>query len=84
MYQRGWLAIGLTETEDALRRWMVGGPEVVRILQEFETSFGNDDESSTPHHDESPSRQKAFISDVDKLSNRLKDIGNRFNEESGD
>lgn len=31
-------AIGLTQSPDALRRWMVAGPEVVRMLSEFEAS----------------------------------------------
>ena len=29
-------AVGLTENPAALRRWMIAGPEVVRIIQEFE------------------------------------------------
>ena len=32
-------AVGLTENETALRRWIVGGPEVARLVQEFEGSL---------------------------------------------
>ena len=31
-------AVGLTEDPGALRRWMLAGPEVVRLLNEFEQS----------------------------------------------
>ena len=32
-------AVGLTQNPDALRRWMVSGPEMVRIITEFEPSI---------------------------------------------
>ena len=32
-------AVGLTENPAALRRWMIAGPEVARIIQEFEETF---------------------------------------------
>ena len=32
-------AVGLTENPSALRRWMVSGSEVARIMNEFETSI---------------------------------------------
>lgn len=31
-------AVGLTENPSALRRWMIAGPEVARMVQEFEYS----------------------------------------------
>lgn len=31
-------AVGLTENSGALRRWMVAGPELSRMIQEFEES----------------------------------------------
>ena len=31
-------AVGLTKNPAALRRWMVGGPEVARMMKEFEDS----------------------------------------------
>ena len=31
--------IGLTDNPTALQRWIMGGPEVARIVDEFETSF---------------------------------------------
>ena len=31
-------AVGLTENPSALRRWMVSGPEMARVIGEFEDS----------------------------------------------
>ena len=49
-------AIGLTESSSALQRWMIAGPEVARLVEEFEintTVF-----SVLEHHDASPSNQE--------------------------
>ena len=32
-------AVGLTQSPEALRQWMVAGPEVVRLTAEFEASI---------------------------------------------
>ena len=32
-------AVGLTQSPDGLRRWMVAGPEIVRMTAEFETAL---------------------------------------------
>ena len=32
-------AVGLTEDPQALERWMVAGPEISRLIHEFENSF---------------------------------------------
>jgi hypothetical protein len=31
--------IGLTENPNALLRWIVAGPEITRVIEEFENSF---------------------------------------------
>jgi len=41
-------AVGLTEDPSALRRWMVAGPEISRIIQEFEC---NNVQPMTVHHE---------------------------------
>ena len=33
-------AVGLTQSPEALRHWMVAGPELVRVTSEFEASIG--------------------------------------------
>ena len=49
-------AVGLTENPSALRRWMISGPEIARIVNEFEAGMevkGNDKQSNGKHHEES-------------------------------
>ena len=39
-------AVGLTENPAALRRWIIAGPEVVRIIQKFEETSAKEDFAS--------------------------------------
>ena len=57
-------AVGLTDNPSALRRWMVAGPEVVRLIEKFhdETDSWNKP-PDTRHHDQSASVQSAFVKD---------------------
>ena len=48
-------AVGLTENPSALRRWMVTGPEIPRIINAFETSMVTEcteNEQSKKHHED--------------------------------
>src|SRR6218665_1990072 len=51
-------AIGITENEATLSRWVIVGPEIMRILHEFE-----DGKNSSPddfkHHEQKPACQNA-------------------------
>ena len=62
-------AAGLTENPRALRRRMVSGPEISRVVNEFEESmkFKTGDELSNAKHGEIQSTQLAFAKDVDAL-----------------
>ena len=83
-------AVGLTENETALRRWIVGGPEVARLVQEFEGSlqhgskswFGRSD--TFEHHEQTQSKQTAFLKDVKFLTLVVENYGNPFTEQSSD
>ena len=44
-------AVGLTENPSALRRWMVAGPELSRMIQEFEGSNNQTEEND--YHEKS-------------------------------
>ena len=44
--------VGLTENEAALKRWMVLGPEIARIVNEFEDCCARDTTTSHLHHDQ--------------------------------
>ena len=58
-------AIGLTENSSQLLRWMVSGPEVSRLVNEFECSLEvtKGDQGTKPdchHHEQRKGVQKAF------------------------
>ena len=73
-------AVGLTDNPSALLRWMVAGPEVARLIQEFE--IGSKKSDSTHHHDQTRSVQVSFIKDVCSLVTAMEHFGNPFEEES--
>ena len=74
-------AVGLTESAAALRRWMVAGPELSRMIEEFE-NIGPEEE--TTHHENTPSFQKNFADDMHNLTSSLEELGNPFTEGSQD
>ena len=78
-------AIGLTEDPQALERWMVAGPEISRLILEFENSYQNlESQSSKKHHEQNPTTQKKFAKDVKALVDTLEEMGNPFLEDNGD
>jgi hypothetical protein len=78
-------AIGLTEDPVALRRWMVAGPEVSRLVAEYETASGKKDlANNSKHHEQTPSVQRSFYEKVKSLTGVLNEMGNPFQEETTD
>lgn len=77
-------AVGLTEDPGALRRWMVAGPEIARMIQEFEHSDTPRDGKNLRHHEEIPGVQKAFVKEVRSLVSTFEEMGNPFEEDSED
>lgn len=79
-------AIGLTQDEELLQRWTVAGPEVVRILSEFETSIYSTTvaEEETHHHEEAKRIQLNFSQQVKALVETVDEMGNPFADPSGD
>lgn len=78
-------AVGLTENPSALRRWMIAGPEVARVIQEFENScVQRSRKVDTRHHDQTASVQTSFGRDVRSLLAVMEEFGNPFEEESQD
>ncbi len=75
-------AIGLTENARALHRWMVAGPEIARVVDEFEQSSVTDPD--TTHHDQVPSIQNTFQKNVRALCLAIEESGNPFMEDSND
>ena len=77
-------AIGLTENPAALRRCMVSGPEMARVIGEFEMSTEKKKSTDFCHHEETKHVQKAFKRDVDCLAKTIEEYGNPFTENSSD
>ena len=78
-------AIGLTDNATALRRWMVAGPEVARVIVEFEDfNMHPRNHEETRHHEETPSVQNTFARDVRSLVAVIEELGNPFEEDSQD
>ena len=78
-------AVGLTQNPEALRRWMVAGPEVVRMTAEFEASIAGMHKkvsSETGHHEQTKSNQVTFAQHVKGLVEVMEEMGNPFLEES--
>ena len=76
--------IGLTEDTGALRRWMVAGPEISRLISEFNTVHGSAQERKQKHHEETHATQKDFHARVNRLQDAMLEMGNPFEEESPD
>jgi hypothetical protein len=72
-------AVGLTENPAAFRRWMVAGPEVTRMVEEFECNVYNSD--SRNHHEQTPGVQSAFAKDVLNVIGSFEELGNPFMEQ---
>lgn len=80
-------AVGLLENPAALRRWMISGPEIARIIAEFEAGTAIiTDEKIDPakHHEETEGVQISFAKDVKALVCVMEEMGNPFLEQSGD
>ena len=79
-------AVGLTQSPEALRRWMVAGPEIVRMTSEFEASQGRKHNQTldTSHHEQTKSAQMTFGKQVKELVDVMEEMGNPFLEETTD
>lgn len=78
--------IGLTQDVDALLRWAVAGPELVRVISEFEFSMigKTEDNTNTNHHEQTETTQIQFAKQVYALVEVIFGMGNPFEEESQD
>ena len=65
-------AVGLLQHPRSPLRWMVAGPELARVIEEFEINClnrcsGNIDTSNLKHHEDTNSVQVTFAKDVRAL-----------------
>ncbi len=74
-------AVGLTENPSAFRRWMLSGPEMARLLKEFEEEYIVEDDTHCLHHEQSDSTQNKFHRQVLSLTDTIKQMGNPFTDD---
>jgi hypothetical protein len=74
-------AVGLTENPDALLRWMTAGPEVARVIGEFEqaaTIVAEHGRATLLQHEQTQSQQTLIVKQVTSLVAAFKEMGNPF------
>ena len=81
--------IGLTENASQLLRWMVCGPEMARVVNEFEISLERIKQEQTKgpdikHHEQVESKHNSFVKQVQAMTNTLEEMSNPFLEECED
>ena len=73
-------AVGLTENPGALRHWIVAGPEVARIVTEFENTTPSSTANNVNHHEQSYGYQTSFLKDILSVIDSFEELGNPFEE----
>ena len=82
-------AVGLTENTTQLLRWMISGPEMARVIGEFEASqeqikHVNNIRLDVRHHEQFKAVQERFMKQVENLCETIEEMGNPFKESSDD
>ena len=80
-------AIDLTENTSELLQWMVSGPEIARVINEFQVSQEMSKHEKEPdfhHHEEVKGVQDGFVKEVKSLHATIEEMGNPFMESSKD
>ena len=70
--------IGMTHDPDLLRKWLVSGPQMVRLISSFEEYYLPDADIEFRHHSEGFSFQSQYQSKVQRLIQTIKNYGNPF------
>ena len=79
------VTIGVTEDPSALRRWMIAGSEVSKLVTDYEASLESKEESKrSNHHDQTEQAQRMFFDKVDRLTKVMREMGNPFQEDTRD
>ena len=77
-------AIGITENEAALRKWMMAGPEVGMILMDYEARTTTEPQDDGHHHEQIPNIQRAFFNDVKNVVEVIENQGNPFADDKSE
>ena len=73
-------AVDILESDESLLKWMVGGPEIARMVNEFEVSAESANHVVLPHHENSTSFEKRFRNHIQSFKKTFEEIGNPFAE----
>ena len=74
--------ISITENESALRRRMIAGTEIARVISEI--SMNSKLKSEIYYHEQIPSIQSGFATNVRNVVDVFNDMGNPFTETNTD
>ena len=75
-------AIGLTENPQALRRWMIGGPEIANLVKQFEDTVFKDSTTQCSHHEQVTGKQNRFQKHVKQVVEKFAEVGSPFMDDS--
>ncbi|KAJ8027191.1 hypothetical protein HOLleu_32260 [Holothuria leucospilota] len=78
------VVVSLPENPADLRCWMVSGPEMARLIQEFEGSTEKRKDTDGRHHEQKRHSQMEFAQDLGSLCQAMNEMGNPFAEYSSD
>jgi len=73
-------AVGLLTDPAALRRWMISGPEISRMVDDFENMIIRKSDGSDKHHEQYASFQQRELTEVQALKQQFQEYGNPFLE----
>ena len=68
-------AVGLTENPTALRCWMVSGPEMARVMEQFEITTEKRKSNDVRHHEQTKHAQNLFARNVKAPTAVIEDMG---------
>ena len=63
---------------------MVAGPETARLLSDYNNKYSTKANPGEDHHEQTPSVQKRFATDVKNLCREFEEAGNPFSDTSKD
>ena len=66
----------MTDDPATLQKWLVFGPQITRLLNQFESTVFEKSQSDTNHHNEAKSNQILFQTQVKALDDTLERDGN--------
>ena len=71
-------AVGILDNESSLMKWMIGGPEIARLVK----NFNNEQHGAmNKHHEDTDAHENKFRKDVKNFKECVAELGNPFNED---